>query len=570
MALGLTLGVSLVISRPIHNEMLTPDSAGDTFEQGLFFASQRELENDHRNFREVRLSSRFGWLYRLRFLFTDYIWEPIRTVGRFLELSVVFLPVVLTLPVSWCGKRGLRLWYKVVTKSLEHAGASFVKLGQWAASRTDIFPSELCDELGQLHSNAKKHSLHYTKKVLSESFGLPFEDIFQEFNEKPVGVGAIAQVYTATISAKVLENMEFHSIKFKKSLFAGLLNETPSSNQKVAIKVMHPQVTQEIHRDLKIMNFFASAIDMIPTMEWLSLPDEVKNFGILMNLQLDLRIEAQNLQKFQDEYKDDFFINFPTPYLSFCNRAILVEQYINGASMSNILELKSKGKLNHDVSHRLSDKVIDSFLHMLIMHNFIHSDLHPGNIFVRFIKPNDLHTEIETTDVERDSISESLRGKNIDELATEIDNLSKNGYYPEVCYIDAGLVTELNVKNRRNFISLFNSLAEFDGYKAGELMIERSKTPETAVDPEIFALKTERLVDKIKERTFTLGTVSIGDLLDKMLGMVRQHHVRMEGDFVSVVVAILLLEGIGRQLDPEMDLFARWVFFILMNGIPEN
>ena len=67
-------------------------------------------------------------------------------------------------------------------------------------------------------------------------------------------------------------------------------------------------------------------------------------------------------------------------------------------------------------------------------------------------------------------------------------------------------------------------------------------------------------MSKVKERTFTLGSVSIGDLLDRMLGMVRSHHVRMEGDFVSIVVAILILEGICRQLDPQIDLFARWVF----------
>jgi aarF domain-containing kinase len=552
--------------------MLKPDTSGDTFEQGLFFASQRELEEEQEQYREVRLNSNIGWFYRLRFFVSDYVWEPLVTVGRFLELSVIFLPLLVTIPVSWFGKRGCSIWYKIVRISLDHAGASFVKLGQWAASRTDIFPQEFCNELGKLHSSASPHSLHYTKKVLTQSFGLPFDEIFHEFCETPVGVGAIAQVYTATLSSKTLENMEFHPLKtHKRTWFNTLVNETPSPNQRVAIKVMHPRVATEIKRDLRIMNFFARAIDMIPTMEWLSLPDEVHNFGVLMNLQLDLRIEALNLQKFQENYNNDFFINFPTPYLNFCNRTILVEEYINGVSMSKILELKQKKKLNQDLSHRLSDKVIDSFLHMLIMHNFIHSDLHPGNIIIRFVKPNDLNTEIVSTAVQRDAISDKLKSQcDLDFLSEQIDKLSNMGFHPEVCYIDAGLVTELNQTNRINFIALFNSLAEFDGYKAGELMIERSKTPDTAIDPEIFALKTERLVDKIKQRTFTLGTVSIGDLLERMLTMVRAHHVRMEGDFVSVVVAILLLEGLGRQLDPEMDLFARWVWFFLMNGIPEN
>src|SRR5690606_518098 len=63
----------------------------------------------------------------------------------------------------------------------------------------------------------------------------------------------------------------------------------------VAIKVLHPHVDRIVHRDLSIMAFFAALINMIPTMEWLSLPDEVRQFGEMMKLQLDLRIESTNL-----------------------------------------------------------------------------------------------------------------------------------------------------------------------------------------------------------------------------------------------------------------------------------
>lgn len=565
---------------------LKPNADGDTYESGLFLSSQQELEEEIAAYRKERLDRRLGFIFKIGFAFHDYIWEPLVTVGRLFELTIIFLPIVITIPITWFGKRnpqkhnersGALLWYKILRFSLESAGASFIKLGQWAASRTDIFSQQLCDELGNLHSNAKKHSLRYTKRILSQSFGgLPFEEIFEQFDEEPVGVGAIAQVYLATLSKKLIENIdEFQPVKKKKrSLFPSFASNdsSPGPEQRVAIKVIHPNVATNIKRDLRIMHFFANAIDMIPTMEWLSLPDEVRNFDILMNLQLDLRIEGLNLNKFQENYKNDLFVNFPKPFLKFSNRSILVEEYVNGVSMSKMLELKTNGKLNDDISKQLSDKVIDSFLQMLILNNFIHSDLHAGNIFVRFVKLNDLQTEVISADSERDDVSKKLKSiqKDNDKLSKELDKLHKEGYHPEVCYIDAGLVTELNETNRVNFIALFNSLAEFDGYKAGELMIERSKTPETAINEEIFALKVERLVDEIKQRTFTLGTVSIGDLLEKMLTMVRSHHVRMEGDFVSVVVAILLLEGIGRQLDPTMDLFARCVWFTVVNGIPEH
>ena len=86
-------------------------------------------------------------------------------------------------------------------------------------------------------------------------------------------------------------------------------------------------------------------------------------------------------------------------------------------------------------------------------------------------------------------------------------------------------------------------------------MVERCRQPDAVIDREVFALKMQHLVLGVKSRTFALGNIKIGDILNEVLSMVRSHHVRMEGDFVNVVISILLLEGIGRGLDPELDLF---------------
>jgi aarF domain-containing kinase len=114
----------------------------------------------------------------------------------------------------------------------------------------------------------------------------------------------------------------------------------------------------------------------------------------------------------------------------------------------------------------------------------------------------------------------------------------------------------LNAVNRRNFLDLFKAVAEFDGYRAGQLMVERCRQPEAVIDSEVFALRMQHLVLGVKSRTFALGNIKIGDILNEVLRMVRAHHVRLEGDFVNVVLSILLLEGIGRSLDPDLDLFA--------------
>lgn len=558
-------------TQTLINETLKPDSSGDTFEMGLYLSSQHQLTQHINSKRQKTLEKcRFSVtraMARYWFYLKDYVLEPMFTIFRFLELSAIFVPVFLAYPISLFGHAvcvsnlssttvtsGSLVWYKILRKALELAGPSFIKLGQWAGSRTDIFSEGLCKELGNLHSNAKSHSLAYTKQEIVSSLGLnSFDEVFEEFSETPLGVGAIAQVYVGKLSEQIIRG---------KNIKLG-----EDGNRWCAVKVIHPHAPRKINRDLKIMKFFASSIDMLPTMEWLSLPNEVDQFAILMQLQLDLRIECLNLSRFNKNFKDNIQVKFPQGFQELTSRSVLFEEYIHGLPMEKFLQVKTDVD-SVDLCKKVSDPFIDAFLQMLILDDFIHADLHPGNVMIRFVETDDYETKIKSDEAEAFEVIQNLKKK----LQTGDDSFIHDlrsvltDYTPQICFIDTGLVTELNDRNRVNFIALFNALAQFDGYRAGELMIERSRTPETAIDKELFALKVEKLVSKVKKRTFTLGTVSIGDLLDQMLGMVRGHHVRMEGDFVSVVVAILLLEGIGRQLDPELDLFARFVSFALVNG----
>lgn len=74
----------------------------------------------------------------------------------------------------------------------------------------------------------------------------------------------------------------------------------------------------------------------------------------------------------------------------------------------------------------------------------------------------------------------------------ELDRLDSLGYQPELVLLDAGLTVELSPKNRRNFLDLFSAVAEFNGELAGNLMVERCRTPDLVVDKEGFALKMQR------------------------------------------------------------------------------
>ncbi|EHK23654.1 uncharacterized protein TRIVIDRAFT_212602 [Trichoderma virens Gv29-8] len=521
-------------------------------------------------------------------LFWDvYIWEPICTGTRFLHLVVIFVPVILSVPAIWFGRRhpdkdgersGTLWWYGFLVKSMELAGPAFIKLGQWAASRTDIFPTAMCDTMSKLHSNAPAHSMRVTRRTVEEAFnGRNFEDIFDEFHETPLGVGAIAQVYKAKLKPDLAAPQDLGAVPKEprplsqnvkdrvRTVLKSSPNQVPSTY--VAVKVLHPNVDRIVRRDLKIMGFFATLLNTIPTIEWLSLPDEVSQFGEMMKLQLDLRIEAANLETFRKNFRGRTTASFPFPYSEFTTRNVLIEEFAQGIPLADFME-NGGGVFQHDIA----DEGLDAFLRMLLLDNFVHADLHPGNIMVRFYQsaqPNlrlrrsretpptsDDDDHLDVTEQVLERLRPYRRRKDKSAWEAELAKIDAEGYRPQLIFIDTGLVTELNAVNRDNFLALFRAVAEFDGYKAGHLMCERCRQPEAVIDKEVFALKMQHLVLSVKSRTLALGNVKIGDILQEVLSMVRNHHVRLEGDFVNVVISILLLEGIGRSLNPNVDLLS--------------
>lgn len=555
---------------------------------------ERLLEESEQEWQELHneIDTQRGIFYRawrtVAIPMRKWIFEPLATTFRFVHLILIFAPVLLSIPIIFLGQRqrdhdnersGSLLWYQFLVHQMERAGPTFIKLGQWAASRTDIFPDEMCDMMSKLHSNVTAHPLWKTKRIIRKAFGgRKFEDIFEEFEEKPLGVGAIAQVYKAKLKPDLVTDRTESTKKVKRTLTPLVVQTIPeiAPSQSVAIKVLHPRVEKTVHRDLRIMKFFAQILNAIPTLEWFSFPDEVAQFSEMMRLQLDLRIEANNLSKFQQNFRTRSLVTFPFPYHEYTTRSVLIEEYAHGIPLSHFLE-NVGGPFNND----LADTGLDAFLHMLIIDNFVHADLHPGNIMVRFYKPEsrpfldqvaEIFSSKTRAPIHDDQVTDDIVArlkplrKQKDLWLSELEKIDAEGYRPQLIFIDTGLVTELNEVNRTNFLDLFSSVANFDGHKAGTLMVERCRQPNAVLDPEIFALKMQHLVLGVKSQTFALGKIKIADVLNTVLSMVRDHHVRMEGDFVNVVLSILLLEGIGRQLNPNMDLFKSAIPFLRSAG----
>lgn len=216
------------------------------------------------------------------------------------------------------------------------------------------------------------HPFEYTKRVIEEAFGRPLDQVFSELNPEPLGVGAIAQVYKARLRPDVLLDHPEEQLRHKNNVITSDSVQTldPDGNPiilhtAVAIKVLHPKARQIVQRDLIIMEVVAKILSLIPTIHWLSLPDEVRVFGEMMKEQLDLRGEARNLIRFNEYFQDQYDVKFPKPLVAFSTKDMLLEEYEKGIPLELFLNqayLTRKNDVDGIYDHKMANVGLNAFL----------------------------------------------------------------------------------------------------------------------------------------------------------------------------------------------------------------
>ncbi|KAH6835580.1 Protein kinase superfamily protein [Perilla frutescens var. hirtella] len=423
--------------------------------------------------------------------------EGLILVLRSIYLAILFSPCMVMAPFSDSfGVEFRRSWLHIVRLTLEKAGPAFIKWGQWAAARPDLFPRDLCHELAELHTKAPAHSFAYTKKAVEKAFGRKLAEIFDKFEEEPLASGSVAQVHQATLK-----------FRYPRQQVKPML---------VAVKVRHPGVGEAIRRDFVLINLFAKVSQFIPTLRWLRLDESIQQFAVFMMSQVDLAREAANLSRFIYNFRHWKDVSFPKPLYPLVHPAVLVETYEHGES---ILHYVDKLEGQEHIKTALAHIGTHALLKMLLVDNFIHADMHPGNILVR-----------------------ELQGK------TSAKSLFKSR--PHVVFLDVGMTAELSKKDRDNVLEFFKAVALRDGRCAAECTL-RLSNKQNCPYPEAFI--------KEVDNTFKLWGSDDGDFLHPadcmqlMLEQVRRHKVNIDGNICTVIVTTMVLEGWQQKLDPGYD-----------------
>ncbi|MFT3733042.1 MAG: 2-polyprenylphenol 6-hydroxylase [Hyphomicrobium sp.] len=240
-----------------------------------------------------------------------------------------------------------------VATALTRLGPSYVKLGQFLATRADVIGPELSDDLRQLQDKAAPFSMAEAREAVERALGGKLEDHFVEFGP-PVAAASIAQVH----KAYTLDN---------------------GVRKAVAVKILRPNIEKRFYRDLDSYYFAARMIERFyPPARRLKPVAVVDNLKHTTDLEMDLRLEAAAISEMASNTKDDEGFRVPDIDWKRTAKRVLTVEWIDGTPIAQRDKLVAKG---FDTS-ALGMTVLRSFLRHAMRDGFFHADMHQGNLFV--------------------------------------------------------------------------------------------------------------------------------------------------------------------------------------------
>ncbi len=360
--------------------------------------------------------------------------------------------------------------------AFEELGATFIKLGQMLSLRSDFIPSEFAKEFSKLQDSVQKDEVEKIKSVLVKELDKPVNEIFLKFEDIPIAAASIAQV---------------HKAKLK-------------TGEVVAVKILHPGVTEKIEADLEILRSISRLIEThIPESRPYQPVEIIKEFDKSIKKELNLVLEGQNLDTFRNYFQDDPTIKIPIVYWEYSTESILVTEFINGIKISELLINESSDIDPKQVTMNSANALMKQVFEIGIFH----ADPHPGNLFV----------------------------------------LPGNIIAP----IDFGNVGRIDDEMRNAFIEIVIGLVDQDPHR-----ITRALSSINFIDDHtnLRALKIDLMEFIHHYYKVSLNKIHLSKLIDEFVELLRTHEIKLPADLSVLIRTLAISETIARELYPEFNL----------------
>ncbi|HYA05602.1 MAG TPA: AarF/UbiB family protein, partial [Xanthobacteraceae bacterium] len=240
-----------------------------------------------------------------------------------------------------------------LSAALTRLGPSYVKLGQFLATRPDVVGPALARDLERLQDQMPPFPQAEAEAAIVASFGKPVAALFESFGP-PVAAASIAQVHRATVT-------------------------TAGAPRAVAVKVLRPGVERRFHADLAAFTFAAQHAESLSAeARRLRLIEVVDTLRRTVLVEMDFRLEAAALSEMAENTQADPDFRVPAVDWDRTSKEVLTLEWIDATPFSDRARLQAKG---FDL-RRLARALIQTFLRHALRDGFFHADMHPGNLFV--------------------------------------------------------------------------------------------------------------------------------------------------------------------------------------------
>jgi len=303
---------------------------------------------------------------------------------------------------------------------------------------------------------------------------------------------------------------DFNIVPLASASIAQVHTATLKENgREVVIKVIRPDILPVIKADMRLIYRLARWVPrLLPDGRRLRPREVVADYEKTLLDELNLLREAANAIQLRRNFDSSKMLYIPEVFSDYCSENMMVMERIYGIPISDVVTLEQ-----HGVNMKLlAERGVQVFFTQVFRDSFFHADMHPGNIFVSYEHPED----------------------------------------PQYIGIDCGIVGSLNKEDKRylaeNFIAFFNR----DYRKVAELHVDSGWVPpDTNVEDFEFAIRT--VCEPIFEKP--LAEISFGHVLLNLFNTARRFNMEVQPQLVLLQKTLLYVEGVGRQLYPQLDLW---------------
>jgi len=371
------------------------------------------------------------------------------------------------------GPRGER-----IRRALEDLGPIYVKFGQILSTRRDLLPDDIAEELVKLQDRVPPFSGNKAQAIIESALGDSVENLFDDFDIKPLASASIAQVHTARLK----------------------------NGSDVVVKVVRPGIEKTIDRDIALLFTIARLARRFSEDGRRLRPVEVvEEYSKTIHDELDLMREAANCALQRRNFEGSDMLYVPEIYWDYTRSNVMVQERIYGTPVDQIethlangLDLKT-----------LAERGSDIFYTQVFRDNFFHADMHPGNIFI-----------------------------------------GPKGQYIGV---DFGIMGTLTTDDQRYLAENLLAFFHRDYRRVAELHVESGWVPrDTRVED--FEAAIRSVSEPIWEKP--LSEISFGHFLLRLFQTARRFNMEVQPQLVLLQKTLLNIEGLGRQLYPELDLWS--------------